>query len=197
MDINSVSGATSTYSSYQTESAKSQSKAAAATAEKKETGVLYEKSSDITKMSDSQRAALVKQLKADQEARKSQFTSLVMDMMHKQGGVFAQSQDKDSIWKFLASGNYTVDAATQAEAKEAISEDGYWGVEQTSQRIFDFALALSGGDDDKMDEMLKAFEKGFKAATKSWGKELPDISQRTRDAVYEKFEAYKNSGIEE
>lgn len=194
MDINSVSSATSTYSSYQTESAKAKESTAAAA--KKETGVVYEKSSDIKKMSDSDRAALVKQLKADQEARQSQFTSLVMDMIHKQGGMFAQSQDKDSVWKFLASGNYTVDAATKADAQAAIAEDGYWGVEQTSQRIFDFAMALSGGDDKKMDEMLAAFEKGFKEATKSWGKDLPDISQRTRDAVYDKFKAYKNGETE-
>ena len=40
--------------------------------------------------------------------------------------------------------------------------------------------------------MLEAFKKGFKAATKSWGKELPDISQRTYDAVLKKMDAWKN-----
>lgn len=159
--------------------------------------VVYEKSSDITKMSESDRAALVKQLKADQETRKAQFTQLVMDMIGKQGSTFAIAQDEDSIWKFIASGEYTVDEAAKAEAQEAISEDGYWGVEQTSQRIFDFALALTGGDEDKMDDMLKAFEKGFEEATKSWGKELPDISQKTKEAVYAKFEEFKNPPAEE
>ena len=75
---------------------------------------------------------------------------------------------------------------------EAISEDGYWGVNQTSQRIFDMAVALSGGDSEKMDDMLEAFKKGFKQATETWGKELPDISQKTYAAVLEKFENYKN-----
>ena len=44
--------------------------------------------------------------------------------------------------------------------------------------------------------MIEAFEKGFKEATKTWGKELPDISQNTRDAVLKKFDDYfagKNS----
>ena len=67
-----------------------------------------------------------------------------------------------------------------------------WGVEQTSDRIVDFAKALSGGDPAKADTMLEAFKKGFKAATKSWGKELPDISQRTYDAVLKKMDAWKN-----
>ena len=33
-----------------------------------------------------------------------------------------------------------------------------------------------------------AFEKGFKKASKTWGSDLPDISQRTYDAVMEKFD---------
>ena len=63
-------------------------------------------------------------------------------------------------------------------------------MKQTSERIFDFAKALSGGDMDKMKEMQEAFEKGFKQATKTWGKELPQISQDTHDAVNKLFEDY-------
>lgn len=194
MAINSVSGVSATYDQYNTKAAKATE--AVKTESKNIGAIVYEKSSDITKMSKEDRAALVKQLKADQETRKEQFTSLVMDMIHKQGSTFAIAQNEDSIWRFIASGEYTVDEAAKDEAQKAISEDGYWGVEQTSQRIFDFALALTGGDEDKMDDMLAAFEKGFKAATKSWGSELPDISQRTREAVYDKFEAYKNPEAE-
>lgn len=192
MSVSGVSSTTSSYANYNTTSAKSK-EAEAATDKSQDKAAVYERSSNITKMSDSQRASLVKQLQADQEARKSQFTSLVMDMMNQQGGTYAKSLGKndDSIWKFMASGNFTVDAKTKAEAQSAISEDGYWGVKQTSQRIFDFALALSGGDDDKMDEMLAAFEKGFKQATKAWGSTLPDISQRTYDAVQDLFRNYK------
>ena len=36
----------------------------------------------------------------------------------------------------------------------------------------------------------KAFEKGFKQATGTWGKELPSISSRTYDAVMEKFDKW-------
>ena len=61
---------------------------------------------------------------------------------------------------------------------------------QTSDRILDFAKALSGGDPDKIETMKNAFIKGFKEATGAWGKDLPDISQRTYDAVMEKFDAW-------
>ncbi len=96
------------------------------------------------------------------------------------------------MWKFLASGEFTVDEETKKNAREAISEDGYWGVNQTSDRIVDFAIALSGNDPSKAEELLDAFKKGFDEATKAWGKDLPDISQKTYDAVLSKFDAWKN-----
>ena len=151
-------------------------------------GVVYE-SSNIKNMSEKERASLVEKLKADADARVSQLRSLVEKMFLQQG---QKITDSDSMWKFLASGDFTVDKATADAAKEAISEDGYWGVKQTSQRIFDMAVALSGGDSAKMDDMLEAFKKGFQQATNTWGKELPDISQQTYAAVLEKFENYKN-----
>ena len=110
-------------------------------------------------------------------------------MITKQGKTLAKADD---IWSFLASGDYTVDEAAKKKAQEEISEDGYWGVKQTSDRILDFAKALSGNDVSKADLLLDAFKKGFREATKTWGKELPDISQKTYDAVLEKFDAWKN-----
>ena len=109
-------------------------------------------------------------------------------MITKQGNTLAKADD---IWSFLASGDYTVDEAAKKKAQEEISEDGYWGVKQTSDRILDFAKALSGNDVSKADLLLDAFKKGFAEATKTWGKELPDISQKTYDAVLEKFDAWK------
>ena len=39
-----------------------------------------------------------------------------------------------------------------------------------------------------MEEMRSAFLKGFNKAKETWGGELPEISQRTYDAVMEKFD---------
>ncbi|MBQ7781750.1 MAG: hypothetical protein IJ405_06995 [Lachnospiraceae bacterium] len=160
-----------------------------------ETGAVYEASEgaekkatySVNKMSAEERAALVDQLKADAEARQNQLISLVQQMMNQQTNAYGQA---NNIWEFLASGNYTVDPATQAQAQADIAEDGYYGVKQTSERIFDFACALAGDDVDKMKEMQAAFEKGFKQAEETWGGKLPDISYETQDAVNKKFEEY-------
>ena len=105
---------------------------------------------------------LIAKLKADSDNRLQQLQSLVTNMFKKQGITIGTADD---MWKVLASGNFTADADTIAKAKEDISEDGYWGVKQTSDRIFDFAQALAGDDEEKMKAMKKAVEKGFKEAT--------------------------------
>lgn len=192
MDINSVSN-TLTTAAAQTVSA---AKKTAETMEKKDaaadTGVIYEKnsnSSDKNVTKNKSNPAIVAKMKADAEQRTSQLRSLVEKMMTQQGAAIGKA---DSMWRFLADGNFTVDAATKAQAQADIADDGYWGVEQTSDRILDFAKALSGNDPEKADLLLDAFKKGFKEATGSWGKKLPDISQRTYDAVVEKFDKWKN-----
>ncbi len=153
-------------------------------------GVVYEKSSSTVNTDYVKKnASLIKQLKADSDARVSQLRGIVEQMMKKQGTAIGKADD---MWRFLAGGNFTVSAEVKAQAQADIAEDGYWGVNQTSDRIVDFAKALSGGDPEKADEMLAAFKKGFEAATKSWGKDLPDISQQTYDAVLKKFDAWKN-----
>ena len=164
-------------------------------------GVVYEKSSgddkkapySINKMSAEDRASLVEKLKADQAERQSQLLDIVRQMMTKQANTFGQAKwgdSDDDVWKFLAKGDFTVDAQTKEQAQKDISEDGYWGVKQTSQRLFDFASALAGDDVEQMKKMQSAMEKGFKQATKAWGRDLPDISKDTLDAANKLFEEY-------
>lgn len=166
----------------------------AETSYSKDVAAVYEKSSASTSNYKVNNEALIEQLKADAEQRTSQLKSLVEQMMQKQGVAIGKA---DSMWSFLASGDFTVTADVKAQAQADIAEDGYWGVNQTSDRILEFAKALTGGDADKADEMLEAFKKGFQQATKSWGKELPDISSKTYDAVVEKFNQWKNGTAEE
>lgn len=189
MNVNGISNQTNTYAAY-----KSTEQKAAATeteGEQTEASAVYEPSKDAKKTdtvtTKQKNEAIISRLKADAEARTQQLQQLVQQMISKQGNAYGQAND---MWKFLASGNFTVDAQTKAQAQADIAEDGYWGVKQTSERIFDFAKALSGGDMDKMKEMQAAFEKGFKQATKTWGKELPQISQDTRSAVNKLFEDF-------
>ena len=170
------------------------------TAKTEEKEAVYEKSKaeskatySINKMSASDRAALVQQLKQDQENRQQSLISLVHDMMNGQAKSYSLATGDDSIWRFLSSGNFTVDAATKAQAQADIAEDGYWGIAQTSQRLFDFASALAGDDVEKMQKMQQAMEKGFKQATAAWGRSLPEISQKTLEAANKLFEDYYKS----
>ncbi|NLZ81480.1 MAG: hypothetical protein GX913_06755 [Clostridiales bacterium] len=155
-----------------------------------DTGVVYESSKKPSKVSDPD---LVAKLKADAELRTSQFRQLVENMLLDQGKVAVKNDD---FWKILAKGDFTVDKETADAAAAEIAEDGYWGVEQTSDRILSFAEALTGGDPKQMEKMRDAFIKGYKEATKSWGKELPDISSRTYDAVMKKFDNHGKEGID-
>ena len=201
MDLNAVGAATSAYSNYET----SKTVVSEKPEEKKaiEEGAVYEKSSglenkatySINKMSAEDRAAFVQQLKDDQAAQKQSFIDMVTKIFQGQGKAIsiAGSDDEDSLWKMLASGDFTVDAATKAQAQKDISEDGYWGIKETSKRLFDFASALAGDDVDKMKEMQEAMEKGFKQATGTWGKDLPEISSKTLEAANNLFDEYYKS----
>jgi hypothetical protein len=204
----SVTTISDVYSSYNTDTAEkadSSSKSEGTSKEKEEgtEGVVYEKSSStegtssatysITKMSAEDRAALVQQLKADQETRQNQLVSIVQQMLTGQATTYAKATG-DDIWSFLAKGDFSnVDEAAKAQAQEDISEDGYYGVKQTSQRLFDFACALAGDDVDSLKEMQAAMQKGYEEATGAWGKDLPDICKQTIDAANQLFEDYYSS----
>lgn len=157
---------------------------------KDDTAVVYEKSSE-TNVSGKQKpdTELIAKLKADSEQRTTQLYSLVKKMFNKQGITYNNSQEMFSI---LRSGNFTADPDTISQAKEDISEDGYWGVKQTSDRLVSFAQALSGNDPEQADKMIAAVKKGFEQATKTWGGKLPDICQNTLDTAIEKLEKWRD-----
>ena len=194
MSVNATSAVVDAYASYGVQtSAKTENKestgakADSAAESEAKSGVVYEKSDStadtsgkatysINKMSAEDRAALVKQLQADEQSRKQQLTDLVQKMMTQQATAFTNAND---MWKFLAKGDFTVDEQTKLQAQQDISEDGYYGIKQTSERLFDFASALAGDDVDKMKEMQEAMQKGFRLATKAWGRDLPDIDRKS------------------
>lgn len=91
---------------------------------------------------------------------------------------------------------YEVDEETQTEATELIAEDGYWGVEQTSERIFEFAINSAGNDTSKLEEIKAAIDNGFQMALDGFGGTLPDISYSTYDAVIEKLDSWANESKE-
>lgn len=164
-----------------------------------DTAAVYEKSTETGsgKAKSTDRSAIIAQLKADQESRLNSLKSLVEKVITKQGQTFAwaNSSNEDllndsSFWNVIRTGNFTVDAETAAQAQADIADDGYWGVNQTSDRLVDFAKALTGGDSSKIESMRSAIKKGFDEAKKLWGGELPEISQKTYDATMKKLDEW-------
>jgi hypothetical protein len=163
---------------------------------KAEAAAVYEKSDEAKDSAkavskDTDRTQIIKQMQADVAMRQQQLLDIVRKMMGKQAkayGIANSDNDEDSMWKFLAKGDFTVDAATKAQAQADIAEDGYWGVNKTSERILDFAKTLAGDDPEKLEKMRTAFEKGYAQAEKTWGGELPEISKQTYAAVMKGFD---------
>ena len=122
----------------------------------------------------------IERLKAENEQR---MANLVQQMLGKQ-------ISQNNILEALNAGQFSAEDIEQA--KKDTADDGYWGVEQTSDRIVKFATALTGGDPDKLDSMIEAFEKGYAEAEKQWGGDLPELTQRTREAVLKKFRDLKD-----
>ena len=192
MNVSGVSGVYSTISTGTAAAADTAAKTSGNTAAANDVAAVYEKGAvqekkatySINKMSAEDRAALVEQLKQDELERRNQLASLVQKMFSDQAGVSKLSE------LFSPENLKNVSQADIDKAKEDISEDGYWGIKQTSQRLFDFASALAGDDPEKMKEMQAAMEKGFKEATGAWGDELPDICKDTLAAANKMFDEY-------
>ena len=133
--------------------------------------------------------AIIAQMKADTNQRTNQLYSLVQKMFKKQGITYNNSTE---MFDILRNGKFTADPDTIEQAKKDISEDGYWGVKQTSDRLVSFAQALSGNNPEQADKMIAAVKKGFEQATKTWGGKLPDICQQTLDTTIEKLEKWRD-----
>ncbi|MCL2080558.1 MAG: hypothetical protein FWH16_00495 [Oscillospiraceae bacterium] len=164
--------------------------------------------------------AKIAELNASQKAYISNLQSLVSSLVNQIGknqiadgeGKFSYAYSNgaidpsrvESYWDLLVDngdGTFSLDPSLSAEdqgkiiaqAQKDIGEDGYYGVKQTSQRILDFAKAITGGDPSKIDLMRKMAERAFGDVSKLVGGKLPDISQQTYDAVMKGFDEWAES----
>lgn len=192
MELNGINSNVYTASYTANAAAKKETTVAAAN---DEAAVVYEKSEETkasaaatytasSTKSSKVDAATIEKLKADAEARFASLQSLVDKLLTKQSETHEYASLGD-LMTAVKDGKIAVDPEVVAQAKKDVADDGYWGVEQTASRIVDFAKALTGGDASKAEEMRKAIEKGYKDATKSWGRDLPEISQKTNSRVNE------------
>ncbi|MDR1664254.1 MAG: hypothetical protein LBR83_04940 [Clostridiales bacterium] len=214
MDVNSLSGLKD-YNYVNSSAATNKAAAAASETEEKaastaaESGAaaedananeaaVYEPSAEATKTEYKPDMSKVRAMIAESNSKVESFRRLVE-------GLFSKQANKDSIavdgMDWFTGGNLKktlegilVDDETRAAAQKEMEADGYWGVEATATRILDFAVAISGGDPSKIEELRKNTELGFKKAEEMWGDELPEISKQTIEAVRKGFDEWEKAG---
>ncbi|MBD7985731.1 hypothetical protein H9649_14160 [Sporosarcina sp. Sa2YVA2] len=143
----------------------------------KEQSVTYEKPAfkpDVT---------TIERLKAESDQAFEQLRNLVRQLLKEQGMTF---KDVLSGEKQLV-----VDEATRLDAQAAIEAGGEHSPEKVSDRLVEFANAISGGDRSKFELLKGAIEDGFAQAKAAMGGTLPEISQKTYDLTMEKLNNWK------
>lgn len=125
----------------------------------------------------------IERLKAESEKAHENLMNLVRELLERQG-----ISMKDAV---SGKKEVVVDEQARLDAQAAIGEGGESSPEKVSDRIVDFAKAISGGDKSKFDLLKGAIEDGFNAAKEALGGTLPEISQKTFDMVMEKLNNWK------
>ena len=87
-----------------------------------------------------------------------------------------------------------IDDATRTEAQNMIAPGGAFSPEAVSDRILEFAKAISNGDISKLETLRGAIEEGFKQAEAILG-ELPEISKETYRLIQEKLDSWSKETL--
>ena len=137
----------------------------------------------------------------------SEMDRLKLEMDQKmQGAFYLMVQDalqgqntgmKLAIENLLKNRGEDITPQMRAEAQADIEDGGFFSVEAVTDRIINFAKAVSGDDPSKAGKLREAFEQGFKEAEKVWGDALPEISQKTYDSVMKAFDDWENPPSEQ
>lgn len=130
----------------------------------------------------------IERLKAESDKAHEQLRNLVRQLLQRQGLSFEDVVQGDKP--------FFMDEEARSEAQAAIGEGGPLSPENVSDRIVEFAKAISGGDKSKFELLKNAIEEGFGEAAKTLGGKLPEISQKTYDLVMEKLENWGTEGKE-
>lgn len=117
------------------------------------------------------------------ERLKDSFYQMVKDMVGKQNTTY-----KLALETILAERQDEIRPEMIDQAKKDVAEGGYWCPQNTADRILTFAKALSGGDPEKAEMLKESFMRGYEEAEKAWGGTLPEICQKTKEAVLEGFD---------
>lgn len=132
------------------------------------------------------KAEQLEAIKAERkESQQKQFTQIISQIQ----STVVQKSKGDSVEvnaqafkDFLQEIGYTgkpIASLSKEEATELVSEDGFFGIAQTSERIAKFVVTGAGSDEKLLREGREGVLQGFKEAEAIWGGKLPDIAYET------------------
>lgn len=124
-------------------------------------------------------------LKAQADEAYSHLRTIVEDLLRRQGIEIEKLPD-------LKAEDIEVDQQARDEAQQMIDEGGPLSPTAVSDRVVDFAKAISNGDKSKLSLLRGAIEEGYEQAKEAMGGELPEISAKTYDLIQEKLDAWEN-----
>lgn len=126
--------------------------------------------------------ATIQKLKQESDVAHNNLRRMVEELLKRQGMTFRDLEMGAEL---------EVDEIARIEAQGLIGEGGDLSPENVSDRIVEFAKALSGDDKGKFELLKGAIEEGFRQAAQVLGGELPEVSQRTYDLVMEKLNQWQ------
>ncbi len=130
----------------------------------------------------------VQSLMGEHDDIQGAFNQLITDLLKRQG--YTEEQIQSGEFKDL-----DVDEIAQAEAQKMIGPGGDLSPEKVSDRIVNFAIAVTGNDKEKIDLIRSSIDRGFAEAEQMIG-QLPEISKETYELIQEKLDKWLESDTE-
>lgn len=153
--------------------------------EPKDSYVVSEKKPASEKTTYTRDQVSIKRLMKESERTYQQLIDIVENLLKRQG-YYVEKLGHADVEQLE---HVEIDGIAVNEAQELIGIDGELGAEKTSERIFKFAVAISGGDKSKLEDLKKAITQGFEAVGEIIG-ELPEVSKETYRLVMEKLDVW-------
>ncbi|DAB31086.1 MAG TPA: hypothetical protein CFH84_00490 [Sulfurimonas sp. UBA12504] len=137
------------------------------------------------KLSNDELAELRKQVEENANAFTFEATSIQSNLFVKKDDFTKAYDTFQSFLKDIGYNGKPIAELSKDEAAELVSEDGIFGIKQTSERIANFVINGAGGDEKLLRAGREGMLLGFKQAEEMWGGKLPEISQITMQKATE------------
>ncbi|NPA55689.1 MAG: hydrogenase-4 component G [Epsilonproteobacteria bacterium] len=83
-----------------------------------------------------------------------------------------------------------IEGLTPEEAKKLVEPGGYFSVDETAKRVFDFVIKGANDDPNMLKAGYEGVVQGLKDAEEVWGGKLPDIAYKTQEKTLSMLSEY-------